>query len=495
MREVMKNPPSEEIIKYIFGPMLVADKEKYFAFNNYINKAHLMMLKRQGIVSEETAKFLYKAIRKLEAEGVDALDLDPNKEDMSSCIEAYLTKECGAAVAGQLHTGRSRNDMGGTATRMSFRKAALAMMDQIDQLRDCMLQFARNNIDAVCSGYTCAQPAEPVTIAYWFCAFLGALDRDRARLSDCWQRLNLSPLGACAMAGTTFDISREQTAMDMGFIDPVMNCLDAIAARDYILELFADLSIFSVNLSRFCQDLYSYATYEYGFLDVDSSMCMCSSIMPQKKNPVTFEHIKARAAHLQAAFISASSAIKNTPYTQVRDSSVEAAHALTDAVEMVESCVQLLIKTINTMEFNTEKMLAETKINFSTVSELANCLVRSCGISFRQAHSIVGKVVRILLDEDKVPTDITVEMVNTCAEAVLGEDLNITEDVILQALDPVRNVAARTHTGAPSRAAVSAQLDILQAHLTADKTSNANRKAALKAAADQLEKDIDALIG
>ena len=494
MREVMKNPPSEEIIKYIFGPMLVTDKEKFFSFNNYINKAHLMMLKRQGIVTEETAKTLYKAIRKLEAEGVDALDLDPNREDMSSCIEAYLIKECGATIAGQLHTGRSRNDMGGTATRMSFRKAALSMMDQIDQLRDCMLKFANKNIDAVCSGYTCAQPAEPVTIAYWFCAFLGALERDRARLSDCWKRLNLSPLGACAMAGTTFNISREQTAENMGFIAPVMNCLDAIAARDYILELFADLSIFSVNLSRFCQDLYSYATYEYGFLDVDSSVCMCSSIMPQKKNPVSFEHVKGRAAHLQAAFISASSAIKNTPYTQVRDSSVEAAHSLADVAEMVESCVQLLIKTIDTMEFNTDKMLAETKVNFSTVSELANCLVRNCSISFRQAHSIVGKVVRILLDEDKVPTDITVEMVNTCAEAVLGTPLQITEETILQALDPVQNVAARTHTGAPSKVAVTTQLEALQAQLATDIAANVANRASIQAAVDQLEAEIDALI-
>ena len=203
MREVMKNPPSEEIIKYIFEPMLVTDKEKYFRFNNYINKAHLMMLKSQGIVTEKTAKTLYQAIRKLESEGVDALELDPNREDISSCIEAYLIKECGAAIAGQLHTGRSRNDMGGTTTRMSFREATLTIMDQIDQLRDCMLRFAKNNIDAVCSGYTCAQPAEPVTIAYWFCAYLSALERDRARLSDCWSRLNQSPLGACAMAGTT----------------------------------------------------------------------------------------------------------------------------------------------------------------------------------------------------------------------------------------------------------------------------------------------------
>ena len=214
-----------------------------------------------------------------------------------------------------------------------------------------------------------------------------------------------------------------------------------------------------------------------------------------EEDPVTFEHIKGRAAHLQAAFISASSAIKNTPYTQVRESSVEAAHALTDSSEMVESCVQLLIKTIDTMQFNKEKMLKETRVNFSTVSELANCLVRSCGISFRQAHSIVGMVVRILLDENKVPTDISVEMVNNCAEEVLGKRLLITEETIMQALDPIKNVAARTHIGAPSKPAVIAQLKKLQAQLEMDKSANYANRARLQAAADHLETEIDTLLG
>ena len=281
MREVMKNPPSEEIIKYIFEPMLVTDKEKYFRFNNYINKAHLMMLKSQGIVTEKTAKTLYQAIRKLESEGVDALELDPNREDISSCIEAYLIKECGAAIAGQLHTGRSRNDMGGTTTRMSFREATLTIMDQIDQLRDCMLRFAKNNIDAVCSGYTCAQPAEPVTIAYWFCAYLSALERDRARLSDCWSLISLRSAPVPWQAPP--------------LISPANR-----PRRTWVLSTPHELS-----RCHSCQRLYSgslrpehlqcepepllpgsvfYTTYEYGFLDVDSSV-LCAHPSCRRRRP------------------------------------------------------------------------------------------------------------------------------------------------------------------------------------------------------------------
>ncbi|MDY3822827.1 MAG: argininosuccinate lyase [Eubacteriales bacterium] len=494
MREVMKNPPSPIFVDYILSPNLKKDAANSFDFFNSINKAHLMMLVDQGIVKKDVAKEIYKSTRKLEAKGVGSLNLDAGKEDLSSCIEAFIIADCGAEIGGQLHTGRSRNDLGGTVARMNFRRAALEMGRQINELRECMLNFAKKYTDCVCTGYTCGQPAEPVTIAYQFCAYLTAMERDYARLADGWKRLNQCPLGSCAMAGTTFPINREQVAELLAFDKPGGNCLDSIAARDYILELFADLSIFGINLSRFCQDMYTWSTFEFNYLDIDSSVCMCSSIMPQKKNPVTLEHVKAKAGHLQAAYISASTALKSTPYTQVRDSSIESAHALKDAAYEMESCVQLLKATIDTMKFNTEHMLAVTSDNFSTVSELANAMVRHSGLSFRQAHSVVGRIVRHLLDNNETPSKITPEMVHSCAEEVLGKGLDMTPEQIYAALQPIPNAMARVHTGAPGKAAVEKQLELLEKQLEEDKALNAAREEAIAGARENLEKMIDRLI-
>ncbi|MEL7563536.1 MAG: argininosuccinate lyase [Dehalobacterium sp.] len=491
MRERLKNPPAPEFIHYILQPLLLKDAQKSFKFFNAINKAHLLMLVKQKIIDPLLAKQIFKAIRETEKRGAENIPLDPSKEDLSSNIEAFIMNQCGADIGGRLHTGRSRNDLGGTVTRMLVRQGMLESCRYLNQLRAAVLALANKYTETVCAGYTCAQPAEPITLAYYFAAHLYAMERDFARLAAAYERLNLCPLGSGAMAATTFNIDRTMVAHLLGFAAETPNSLDGIGARDYILEILAALSTFMINLSRMCQDLYMWATDEFSLIEVDSSVAMCSSIMPQKKNPVTLEHVKAKAAHVQAAYISAAGSLKNTPYTQVRDSSIESAHLIWDAFNEVEASTQLMIVTLNMMRINEERMLDLAKSNFCTVSELANTLVRECDISFRQAHSTVARLVAYLLEHEMKPGDIDSNLLRVIAKEVIGKDIAISEEKIKIALDPQLNAFSRDVSGGPAPKQVCQQLMRLSKQLDADTALTKGRIEALNMAEETLDSRVD----
>lgn len=494
MREVIKTPPAPEFIEYVLAPLMEKDAAKSFHYFNQINKAHLLMLCRCRIVAAEPARSIFRAIRELEAQGIACIDLDPKREDFSSCVEAYILQRCGADIGGQLHTGRSRNDLGGTVTRMAAREALLRSAGQMNQLRQTMLQLAGANVETVCTGYTCGQPAEPVTVAYYFSGYLHALQRDFARLSGAYERLNQCPLGSCSMAGTSFPIDRAMVAADLGFYQETDNALDGIAARDYLLELLAALAIFGNHLSRFCQDMYIWVTHEFSFAEIGGEVAMCSSIMPQKKNPVTFEHVKGKSAHLLAAFISAAGALKGIPYTQVRDSSIEAAHSLGDALREIEGAAQLLIATLRTMRFSETHLLQMAEENFCTVSELANVLVRDCGLSFRQAHTVVGEAVAAILARGQKPMDITAGLLRDIAEKSCGKAICPTKDMIAAALDAGKNARSRNSAGGPAPDQVRRQLAALSEQLEKDAFWCAARRQELISAEARVEAEIDAIL-
>lgn len=490
MRERLKNPPAPEFVKYILKPLLEKDAKQSFKYFNNINKAHLLMLFKQGILDQNTVSRIAEALLEVDKLGPQNIDLDPEREDLSSCIEAAIMGICTQEIGGRLHTGRSRNDIGGTVTRMFMRDRYLMTCQQILDLREYILNFAGQYTETVCTGYTCGQAAEPITVAYYFAAHLSALERDYERFSAIYKRLNQCPLGSCAMASTTFPINRAITAQYLGFDSATKNSLDGIAGRDYILEILSTLTIFMTNLSRLCQDLYVWSSFEFGLIDIDSSVAMCSSIMPQKKNPVTLEHIKAKAAHIEGGFVSALGALKNTIYTQVRDSSIESAHSINDVLAEVEASIKLLIATLDTMVVNKQRMLNEAKNNFCTVSELANTLVRDCGLSFRQAHSTVAGLVSYMLENGFKPYDIDSTMVKKFAYEIIGKEISITEEHIRHALDPVPNVFARNVEGGPAPTQVINQLTMMRERLEKDKRELTAWINAQKNAEEELNKDI-----
>ncbi|MEN1969829.1 argininosuccinate lyase [Lentibacillus sp. N15] len=468
MRERLKSNLSEKVIQYLFAPSIKGECNRSFENMMEVNKAHLMMLVSEDIIAEDVGCKIMKALTEISESGSRDLEIDPGLEDLYFNIEAKLIEKVGVEIGGQLHTGRSRNDLYATVTRLNSRKSVLKLCHLVLELRETLLKLAKDNKKVTMSGYTHMQPAEPITLGHYFSAILYALERDFCRFMRAFQNTNLSPLGSGAMASTTFQIDRKRTAQLLGFTGALGNSLDGIASRDYMLEIVSAMNIFMNTLSRLSYDLYIWSTDEYSLVEVDDSVAASSSIMPQKKNPITLEHIKGKSAHVLGALVSITSSIKNTPYGHSRDLAGESQKCFWDAMNETEASLEILIETIKTMKFNEERMLSQATRNFSTVTELANILVREAQVSFRQAHQIVGQLVNYLLESKLTVTDITPELIKDVAFQVLNSEISVQEEAIQKALDPVLNVNSKNASGGPAPLEVENQLKALKNRLERD---------------------------
>jgi argininosuccinate lyase len=313
MRERLKAEPHPVLQKYLFGPGIARDVVLSFYNMSEMNLAHALMLAKQGIISLAEARLILRELIALRDKGPEAFTPNSAYEDYYMNIENYLIERLGVEYAGKLHTARSRNDLHSTVDRMNVRDSYLKLLELLLSLRKVILTLAAKYKETVFTGYTHMQPAQPITLGHYFLAVAEALERDFQRFETAWIRINLSTLGSCAFAGTSFPIDREYTAGLMGFDGNIVNTIDAVASRDYLLELTADYAILGSTLSRLSNDLYYWATDEFGYIEIDDSMAASSSIMPQKKNPTSLEHIKAKSAHLIAAFVSVAGCLKNIP--------------------------------------------------------------------------------------------------------------------------------------------------------------------------------------
>ncbi len=468
MRERLKVDLSEEVINYLLLPALEAEQKRSFTNIMDINKGHLVMLISNGIVTRVDGQKIMEALDEINQKGASSLELDPKLEELYFNIEAALIKIVGVEVGGQLHTGRSRNDLYATLARMNSRDNLLSICEQIIKLREEIIKIAENTLYTVLTGYTHMQPAEPVTLAHYLSAILSALERDFKRFIQSFNQTNISPLGAGAMASTSFNIDRRETSQLLGFNNAMANSIDGVASRDYVLEALSAMNIFMNNLSRFSHDLYIWSTDEFGIVEVGDSVAASSSIMPQKKNPITLEHIKAKSGHIIAALVSATSCLKNTSYGHSRDAT-ESFKYLWDAFYEVDSCLHLMTATIKTLKFNEEKMYIRSLENFSTVTELANTIVREANISFREAHQVVGHLVSEMI-EKKIPVSkINSEIVKDISKLVLGREIILSKDGIQKALDPISNVESKNTSGGPAPEEVKKQLQKLNEVLKQDK--------------------------
>jgi argininosuccinate lyase len=494
MRERIKEEPAAEVIEYLFKPGISNDMARSYSTILAVNAAHVIMLMEEGIISSDIGKKILTVTKEMDLAGKSAFEINYNLEDLYFNMEAYLIKKVGLDVGGQQHTGRSRNDMIATIIRMDSRDCFLRLCRMFNEFREVLLAVAKENYDVVMSGYTHLQPSEPITMGHYFSAVLHALDRDYQRIINAYSRLNLCPLGSGAMASTSFKINRERTSELLGFDDYMGNSLDGVASRDYVMEIEAAFGIMMNNLSRMTHDLYLWSTPEYGYIEVGGSVAVCSSIMPQKKNPMTLEHIKAKAAHVEAFFVSAFSALKNTPFTHARDISCESVSYYYTALKEVEAAIQLATATIKTIKVNKELMLERAKNNFCTVTELANYLVRYEGISFRAAHEIVAEIVAYMIEHKKSSEDINQEILEEIARKALGQKTTLTNEQIANALNPVLNACAKDVAGGPAPQEVERQLYKLASLLKRDQTELAARTERVTLAKTALQARVDDIL-
>ena len=482
-RGKIKKAPATEVVKYLIRPAIAADLVRSYNTILDVNKAHILMLAKTGIISGDVAKKLLVATKQIESEKEHpTFEINPDVEDLYFNLERYLIKLTGLEVGGQQHTARSRNDLFATEIRIDTRKVYLKLSQMFIDLRRAYLQLARKNLDTVMSGYTHMQPSEPITFAHYLSGVSSALARDYDRFSHAWKSLNLCPLGGCSMGSTSFPIDREYTSKLMGFDGPVQNSLDCVASRDYVLEILTALAQTAMTMSRTALDLYNWATPEYGYIEVDDSCAVCSSIMPQKKNPFTLEHVKAKAAHMEGFMIGVYNTMKNVIFSHGRDTSVETPRYFYTALSEMEADFALLTVTINTLSVRKQRMYDCAARNFCTVTELANYLVRHDDISFREAHEIIAHVVGAMNEKGLTATDIDRNAVEKATKELFGFDTKLTDELIREALDPRRVAYEKTCIGGTAPGEVSRQLDLVEAQIKADEDELKVRQAQLDSA-------------
>ena len=418
--ERLTEAPAQEVLDHLYLPRLREEFTATFRYMTDVNKAHVVMLAGQKIIAPSAAAAILRALLTIEAGGAEAFTLDPKLEDTFFNYESSVIKLSGPEIGGQLHTARSRNDLGATLVRMRVRDMLLEFMSLLFKIRSTALQQAERFADVVMPGYTHLQPAQPITMGHYLAGVAAALERDTRRMTAVYAATNLSPLGAGALAGTTFPIDRARTAALLGFDGLIENTLDAVATRDFALELLSAWTLFGLTCSRTGQDFYVWFTHEFGTVDFPDRVAGTSSIMPQKKNPVVLEHLKGKPAHLLGAFVSAASAIKSTNYTNTIDGNREGTHALWEAYEQARTCAVLLDLVLATAVPNASLMLQRARTDFCTATDLADALVRHGRMSFRQAHHVVGGVVRVAISRELRSDQIAPDLIDEVAQSVLG---------------------------------------------------------------------------
>ncbi len=471
-------------------PRLLADNARSFENMARLNMAHVLMLKKQNIIGGDDAKTLLSAILDLIQKGRDVIELNPNYEDYYFNTERYLISQVGIEVGGKLHTARSRNDLHSTILRMNVRDAYLAQLPRFLELRNILLKLAEEHKETVITGYTHMQPAQPMTVGFYFAGIAEALERDFDRISAAYEHLNYTTLGACAFAGTSFPIDRQYTAELLGFYGPVLNTIDAVASRDYVLEIMSSFAILASTLNRLAHDLYYWATDEFGYIELHDSVCSTSSIMPQKKNPGILEYIKSKSSHQLAAFVDAFCCMRGIPYTHTRDLGGESVHLLWDSFSEMEAMLELLKEVLRTVSVKKEKLKKRADTNYCTVTELADELVKREGVSFRLAHQIVGHVVLDCVDRGLTAQDITAAKLDEAAAMYAGRPLGWDEKHVKDTLDSLISVHNRQSAGSPCPANCERMTAAMSERLKKDESVCAGYAKAVQDAYERLDREV-----
>ncbi|KAB2338828.1 argininosuccinate lyase [Cytobacillus depressus] len=399
--------------------------------------AHVTMLSKCGIISEAEASQIKNGLEQLkEKAAYDELSFSVKLEDIHMNLESYLTELVGP-VGGKLHTARSRNDQVATDMHLYLRKQVQIIIELIEEMQLALLEQAAANIETLMPGYTHLQRAQPISFSHHLMAYFWMLERDKERFAESVKRINVSPLGAGALAGTTFPIDRHLSAELLGFEGIYENSLDAVSDRDFILEFLSGSSILMMHLSRLSEEFILWSSQEFKFIDLDDSFATGSSIMPQKKNPDMAELIRGKTGRVYGDLMGLLTVLKGLPLAYNKDMQ-EDKEGMFDTVKTVTGSLKIFAGMIRTMTVNKNQMEKATKTDFSNATELADYL-SSKGIPFREAHEIVGKLVLTCVNKGCYLADLSLE------EFVEAHPL--FEKDIYEVLDPATAVKRRDSAG------------------------------------------------
>ena len=411
--------------------------------------AHAKMLSKQGIIGEDDKEKILKGLEEI-LEDIESgnLKLDPNAEDIHMFVEAELTKRIGQSGK-KLHTARSRNDQVALDIKMYLKDAILEIQKELKELIATFVEKAEENTKTIMPGYTHLQRAQPVTFGHHLMAYVEMFLRDEERLSQTYNRMDVSPIGSCALAGTTYNLDREYEAKELGFASVTNNSLDGVSDRDYVIELLSDISMIMMHLSRISEEIVMWSSWEFKCVELDDAFATGSSIMPQKKNPDITELIRGKTGRVYGDLMAMLTVMKGTPLAYNKDMQ-EDKEAIFDALDTVNLCITTLnplVKTMTVLKDNMKKAAAKGFIN---ATDCADYLVEK-GIPFRDAYKITGSLVKYCIKNDTTLENLKLEEFKEYSDKF--------EEDVYEAIDLINCVNKRNVVGGPAAEQVMKQIE------------------------------------
>ena len=439
---------------YNFNASISFD-QKFYKQDIRGSKAHVRMLAKQGILTEEERDQILEGLDGIFADVESGkLEITAEYEDIHSFVEANLIDRIGDPGK-KLHTGRSRNDQVALDMKLYVRDEIEEIDAELKKLLEALQTIMENNVHTYMPGFTHLQKAQPVTLAHHVGAYFEMFRRDRSRMADIRKRMNTCPLGAGALAGTTYPLDRFYTAELLGFDEPTRNSMDSVSDRDYVIELLSAMSTVMMHLSRFCEEIILWNSNEYRFVEIDDAYSTGSSIMPQKKNPDIAELVRGKTGRVYGALPSILTTMKGIPLAYNKDMQ-EDKELTFDAIDTVKGCIALFTGMVSTMEFRKDIMEASAKNGFTNATDAADYLVNH-GVPFRDAHGIIGRIVLYCLDKQMPIDDMSLEE--------LKQFSPVFEEDVYDAISMETCVNKRLTIGAPGDEAMKKVIAIEEAYL------------------------------
>ena len=419
---------------------------------------HVTMLAKQGILTDEEKSQIIEGLDSILRDVENGiLEITDEYEDIHSFVEANLIDRIGDAGK-KLHTGRSRNDQVALDMKLYTRDEIKELDGLLKELLEVLLKLMKENLEVYMPGFTHLQKAQPVTLSHHMGAYFEMFKRDRMRMKDIYQRLNLCPLGSGALAGTTYPLDREYTAELLGFDGPTLNSMDSVSDRDYLIELLAAMSTVMMHLSRFSEEVIIWNSNEYRFVEIDDSYSTGSSIMPQKKNPDIAELVRGKTGRVYAALTSLLTTMKGLPLAYNKDMQ-EDKELVFDAIDTTKGCLALFTGMLRTMKFNADRMEESARHGFTNATDAADYLVNH-GVPFRDAHGIVGRLVLECIEKKIALDDLSLEEFQAVSP--------VFEEDIYDAISMKTCVETRNTIGAPGREAMEKVIALEEEYLAAE---------------------------
>ncbi len=446
--------PAAGYARHILEPAFRFGQRELFEAMMAANKAHAVMLVEQGTVDPERGGRLISGILDAEVAGAESYRYDPAVEDLFFAVERRIIEIAGDDAGGNLQLGRSRNDLSAALCRMALRRRLLTLADLHCGLRKRVGSLAGDHIDTVMRGVTHTQDAQPTTLAHYLLGVLGPIGRDAARMRLAYDHTNQSPLGVAAFTSSSLPVERDRLASLLGFDGIVENGYDAVGAADYMLETVSTLRTCCLSLIRFVNDLLIWGRTDVGIVQVGDEFIQISSIMPQKRNPVVLEHIRARIGYVLGDAATVEAMVHTAAFGDTVDVEDEIFVPLLRCCDHAASVFTLLSDVLATIRVDREQLAEAARSGFGACTELAERLTIDGGLSFREAHGVVGWIVQDLAADGKDLRALTPEMVELIVHSLSGKRVALTKDILRGVTDPFEFVARRSILGGPAPVAV-----------------------------------------